>query len=221
MSEHPSDAQGEALMPTERAGEIGTEGGVEEALTAPQPLFPGDQRESEAPHDPVREVDRRNGNAARARKQAALQPGVVEDADGNVHRLKAVSLVIPEERRCRAMTVHGVRCRAGKMRGLEVCIFHSHQALSDDTLAQLANPEVTPRLTPRAALKAVVALRAEELAEAAVSGALEADGRQRTGAVLALVDAVDPLVQTEESFTLSREGAEEASWRQLRAIFST
>ena len=54
-----------------------------------------------------------------------------------------------------------------------------------------------------------------------MSGALEADGRQRTGAVLALVDAVDPLVQTEESFTLSREGAEEASWRQLRAIFST
>ena len=190
-----------------------------EAVGAPVTLLAGDPG-AELLTDPVREVDRRNGNAARARKQALKEPGVVEAEDGSIHRTKAVSLVIPEDRRCKAMTVRGVRCRAGKMRGLEVCIFHSHQALSDDTLAEIVNPEVKPRLTPRAALKAVVALRAEELAEAAVGGALSADGANRTRAVLSLVDATDPLVTEEATLTLSREGAEQATWRQLRAIFS-
>jgi hypothetical protein len=166
-----------------------------------------------------REVDVRNGNASRARRQAEAKPLVVEDADGNVHRTKAVSLVIPEEKRCVAMTVHGRRCRVGRMRGLEVCVFHSHLALTDEGLSSLADGK-TPRLSPRAALKAVVALRAEELAEGAVSGALQSDGANRTRAVLALVDATDPLVTEEAQITLSREGAETATWKQLRAVFA-
>jgi hypothetical protein len=147
---------------------------------------------------------------------------VVEDADGNVHRTKAVSLVIPEEKRCKAMTVRGQRCRVGRMRGLEVCVFHSHLALADQALASIAaDPdEVRPRLSPRKALKAVVALRAEELAEAAVGGALDSNGIGATRAVLALVDAVDPLEQQESTVTLSREGVGEMSLRQLRQALS-
>jgi len=231
-----SDAQGEALTRPERAAESlseavplapltdpsHSEGVVTQSEVVSQSLLVGDQR-VELLADPVREVDRRNGNAARARKQAAKQPVVVEDEDGNVHRTKAVSLVIPEEKRCRAMTVHGRRCRVGRMRGLEVCVFHSHLALTDEGLASLASDpdtEAKPRLSPRKALKAVVALRAEDLAEAAVAGALQAEGLSQTRAVLALVDSVDPLQQEEATLTLSREGAEQATWRQLRSIFS-
>ena len=105
------------------------------------------------------------------------------------------------------------------MRGMEVCVFHSHRALSDDTLALIAT-EAKPRLTPRKALKAVVALRAGELAEAAVGGALAAEGANRTRAILSLVDAVDPLVTEEGSITLSREGAATATWSQMRQIFN-
>jgi hypothetical protein len=185
-------------------------------------LFPQDPHEGEtlAP-DPVREVDRRNGNAARARKQAAKQSLVHTDAAGNVHREKATTLVIPEEKRCRAMTVRGARCRVGKMRGMEVCVFHVHTALTDEKLLTLADPEVKPRLSPRKALKAVVALRAEELAEAAVTGALSSEGGNRTAAVLKLIDSVDPVVITEETVSFSPEGAEKATWKQLSAAFGT
>jgi hypothetical protein len=185
-------------------------------------LLVRDPQGSETPSpDPVREVDRRNGNAARARKQAAKPPSVVEDAQGNVHRSKAVSLVIPEEKRCKAMTVRGTRCRVGKMRGMEVCVFHVHTALSDASLATLADPEVKPRLSPRKALQAVVALRAEELAEGAVSGALSAEAGNRTRAVLALIDSVDPVVLTEETVSFSPEGARNATWKQLSAAYGT
>jgi len=213
------DAQGEALTQAERATDLLTEGGLPVVSQPPLLLLAGGAEESEAPHDPVREVDRRNGNAARARKQALKEPGVVEDGEGNI-LLKAKSLVIPEEKRCQALTVHGRRCRSGKMRGMEVCVFHAHRALTDEALATLADPEVKPRLTPRKALQAVVALRAGELAEAAVGGALSADGISATRAVISLIDSVDPLVQSEETLTLSREGAETASYRQLRALFS-
>jgi hypothetical protein len=168
----------------------------------------------------LREVDKRNGNASRARRQHEAEPRVVEAPDGSIHRTKAVSLVIPEEKRCQALTVRGERCRAGKMRGMEVCIFHAHRALSDDALATLADPEAKPRLSPRKALKAVVALRAEDLAEAAVGGALDSNGIAATRAVLALVDAVDPLEQQEQQITLSREGVGEMSLKQLRQVFS-
>jgi hypothetical protein len=232
--EHLDDAQGEALTRPERASDpvsfavplatitalTHSEGVVDQSEVGTPVLLAADGAERSSATNPVREVDRRNGNAARARKQAAKQPEMIEDAEGNVHHAKAVSLAIPEEKRCRSLTVHGERCKAGKMRGMEVCVFHSHRALSDDTLAQIANPEVKPRLTPRAALKAVVALRAEELAVAAVGGALDSDGIAATRAVLALVDAVDPLVSEEATLTLSREGAEQATWKQLRSIFS-
>jgi hypothetical protein len=171
--------------------------------------------------DPVREADRRNGNGARARRQAAKaaeSPGVVEAADGSVHRLTSTTLVVPEEKRCTAMTVHGARCKVGRMRGLSVCVFHSHLALDDEALATLADGK-QPRLSPREALKAVVALRAEELAEAAVTGALGSDGLAQTKAVLALVDAVDPLVTTGTSVTLTREGVDTATYRQMSAVF--
>jgi hypothetical protein len=176
---------------------------------------------SQGSETPVREVDRRNGNKARALRQRERvdNPRVVEAADGSIHRTKAVSLVIPAEKRCTALTVHGVRCRAGKMRGLEVCVFHAHSALSDEALATIADPEASPRLTPRKALKAVVALRAKELAEGAVDGALQADGANRTRAVISLLDAVDPLLVEEQGFTLSPEGAERATYRQLAAVF--
>jgi hypothetical protein len=172
--------------------------------------------------EPVREIDREHRNGARARRQAARADAspVVEDADGNVHRTTATSLVIPEEKRCVATTVRGSRCKVGRMRGLQVCIFHSHLALADEQLGGLADGE-HPRLSPRAALKAVVALRADELAQAAVGGALAADGANRTRAVLSLVDATDPLVTEEATLTLSRDGAEQATWRQLQAVFGT
>jgi len=184
------------------------------------PLLLAPDHRAELLADPVREVDRRNGNAARARKQALKEPEMVEDSEGNVHHLKAKSLAIPEDKRCQALTVHGVRCKAGKMRGMEVCVFHSHRALSDDALATIIDPEAKPRLTPRKALKAVVALRAGELAEAAVGGALDSDGIQRTRAVLALIDAVDPLQTEEGQITLTSEGAATATWSQMRAIFN-
>jgi hypothetical protein len=168
--------------------------------------------------DGVREVDLANRNGARARKQAAQSAGVIEDADGNVHRLTATALVIPEEKRCVAMTVRGERCKAGRMRGLQVCTFHSHLALADETLREIVG-DGKPRLTPRKALQAVVALRAEELAQAAVGGALDAGGSRSTSAVLALVDAVDPLVSEQATLSFTAEGVERASYVQLRARY--
>ncbi len=224
MREYMDDAQGEALTRAEAEplATITDEVTPKEWDTSTPVLSTGEAQEDVVPHDPVREVDRRNGNAARARKQAAKPPSVVEDEDGNVHRLKAVSLVIPEEKRCVAMTVHGERCKVGRMRGLEVCVFHAHRALSDDSLADIAtDPDVVrPRLSPRKALKAVVALRAEELAMVAVGSALSESGGAATRAVLALVDAVDPLMTEAGSVTLSREGAETATWSQMRQIFN-
>ena len=170
--------------------------------------------------DPVRDVDRRNGNAARARRQAAAAPRVVEDEAGNVHRQTSTSLVIPDEKRCTAMTVAGARCKVGRMRGLAVCVFHSHLALTDETLGQIVDG-TKPRLSPRKALQAVVAMNAEALAEAAVANALDADGLAGTRAVLALVDAVDPLVTEGKTLTLTREGMATATYEQMAQVFGT
>ena len=181
------------------------------------PLLSAGDSQAELRANPVREVDQRNGNAARARKQAAKQPEMVEDEAGNVLR-RASALVVPEEKRCQAVTVRGERCRVGKIRGMEVCVFHAHRALSDEQLIPLVDPEAKPRLSPRKALQAVVALRAEELGAAAVDGALSAEGAGKTRAILSLVDAVDPLTAEESSITLSREGVEELSLKQLRSV---
>jgi len=169
--------------------------------------------------DGVRDVDRRNGNAARARRQAAASAGTVEGADGSVHRLTSTTLVIPEDKRCEALTVKGNRCRAGRMRGLTVCVFHSHRALTDEGLAEIVDERAKPRLTPRKALQAVVAMRSEELAEAAVANALDSQGLAGTRAVLALVDAVDPLVSEGRSLTLTREGMASATYEQMAQVF--
>jgi len=172
--------------------------------------------------DPVRDVDRRNGHAARARQQAARAeaPRVVEDEAGNVHRTTSTTLVIPEEKRCEATTVRGTRCRVGRMRGLRFCVFHGHLAATDEALVSAVADE-KPRLSPRRALQRVVEQRADALAEAAVGGALDADGLSATRAVLALVDAVDPLQAEGGSFTLTPEGVEAATYTQLRAVFGT
>ena len=140
------------------------------------------------------------------------------DEAGNVHRLTATTLVIPEEKRCVAMTVRGERCKAGRMKALQVCIFHSHLALDNATLGRIADGQA-PRLSPRKALQAVVNLRSEELATAAVAGALSSENQNATKAVLSLLDAVDPLVATEERVEFTPEGASTASWRTLSAAF--
>lgn len=172
--------------------------------------------------DPVREADRRNGHVARARQQAerALTSPVVEDEHGNVHRTTSTTLVIPEEKRCEATTVRGTRCRVGRMRGLRFCVFHGHLAATDEVLAAAVTDE-PPRLSPRRALQRVVEQRAGELAEAAVGAALDAEGLSGTRAVLALVDAVDPLQTEGGSLTLTPEGIEAATYTQLRAVFGT
>lgn len=167
--------------------------------------------------DPVRDVDRRNGNAARARRQAAKVPQTTVDEHGNVVLTAASPLLVPAEKRCTAMTLKGERCKVGRMQGLQVCIFHSHLALGDATLAQIVTEE-KPRLSPRRALEAVVQHRADELAQAAVSGALDSDGATRTKAVLALVDAVDPLRTEEATMTLTADGVQSMSMRQLLQV---
>jgi hypothetical protein len=54
----------------------------------------------------------------------------------------------------------------------------------------------------------------------AVGSALSESGGAATRAVLALVDAVDPLVTEQAGITLTSEGAESATWSQMRQIFS-
>jgi hypothetical protein len=172
--------------------------------------------------DPVRETDRRNGHAARAVKQAerAADPRVIEDEDGNVHRTTSTTLVIPEEKRCEATTVRGTRCRVGRMRGLRFCVFHGHLAATDEALVSAVADE-RPRLSPRRALQRVVEQRADQLAEAAVGAALDAEGLSGTRAVLALVDAVDPLVSEGATLTLTEEGVKNATYTQLHAVYGT
>ena len=106
------------------------------------------------------------------------------------------------------------------MRGLRFCVFHGHLAATDEALVSAVADE-KPRLSPRRALQRVVEQRADALAEAAVGGALDADGLSATRAVLALVDAVDPLQAEGGSFTLTPEGVEAATYTQLRAVFGT
>lgn len=159
-------------------------------------------------------------NRARDERQAAAEPGVIEAEDGSVHRLTATTLVIPEEKRCIATTVRGARCKAGRMSGYTVCVFHSHQALTSEGLQALADG-TKPHLTPRAALKNAVQLQAIPLADAAVRGALETDGPRATSAVLALVDAVDPLVSEEATLSMTEDGLRGASLKQLRQVFGS
>jgi len=144
--------------------------------------------------------EQRSDAVLRSERQAA-RSSTVEDDAGSVRKPRATTLLVPEDKRCEALTTRGLRCKAPKLRGLRVCMFHGHLAADDERLQALADPEgVSPPLSPRRALKAVAALRAGEMAVKAVDGALTASERDGGAALLRVVDAVDP--QREETATL-------------------
>ena len=140
-------------------------------------------------------IVRRSDSVSRSKRQAARPSRQVEDPRTKaVRKPRASTLVVPEEKRCEALTTLGARCKAPRLRGLKVCMFHGHLATDDERLATLADPKgQNPPLSPRRALKAVAALRAGELAVAAVAGALAKAPDDGGRALLALVDAVDPV----------------------------
>src|SRR5215510_11181769 len=116
-----------------------------------------------------------SSNGARRRRQEAQTSRTVEDHAGSVHDPRATTLRVPEEKRCEALTTRGARCKAPKLRGLRVCMFHGHLSTTDERLATLLDPRpegAAPRLSPRMALGAIAAQRAGEAAEAAVDGAI-------------------------------------------------
>src|SRR4030095_6880704 len=95
-------------------------------------------------------------NPQRRRRQAARPPRQVEDPHTEaVHKPRATTWVVPEEKRCEALTTRGARCKAPRLRGLRVCMFHGHLSGDDERLAALADPAgVSPPLSPRRALHA-------------------------------------------------------------------
>ena len=149
-------------------------------------------------------IVRRSDSVARSERQAARPSRQVEDPHTKaVHKPRATTLVVPEEKRCQALTTLGARCKAPRLRGLKVCMFHGHLAADDERLAALADPEGSaPPLSPRRALKAVAAIRAGEIAVSAVAGALERAPAGRGASLLRLVDAVDPVVETTTTIRL-------------------
>ena len=155
------------------------------------------------PKGPTRAAPKqRSDNAARSRRQAASSRTVVDGA-GSVRKPRATTLMVPEEKRCEALTTLGARCKAPRLRGLKVCMFHGHLANDDERLAALADPLAHPPLSPRKALKAVAAIRAGEIAVSAVAGALAKAPDDGGRALLALVEAVDPVEVTTTTMTLS------------------
>jgi len=188
----PSLPPSEPRHPDVEVDPVGVEGTPEtieeqaqEALAAPTGLKPAQEDQ----------------NPSRRRRQATQTSRTVEDDAGSVRKPRATTLLVPEEKRCEALTTRGARCKAPRLRGLRVCMFHGHLAADDERLQALADPEgVSPPLSPRRALKAVAALRAGEMAVKAVDGALTASERDGGAALLRVVDAVDP--QREETATL-------------------
>lgn len=155
-------------------------------------------------------------NGPRGRRQAAQTPRTVEDDTGSVRKPRATSLVVPEEKRCEALTARGARCKAPRLRGLRVCMFHGHLASDDERLVALADPEGSaPRLSPRKALKAVAEIRAGEMAVRAVDGALTASQRDGGAALLRVVDAVDPQREESARLTVSADEVGNLSFSEL------
>lgn len=149
-------------------------------------------------------IVRRSDSVARSERQAAQPSRQVEDPRTKaVRKPRATTLVVPEEKRCEALTTLGARCKAPRLRGLKVCMFHGHLANDDERLAALADPSASPPLSPRRALKAVAAIRAGEIAVSAVAGALAKAPDDGGRALLALVEAVDPVVETTTTMTLA------------------
>lgn len=172
-----------------------TEGDLEAALDALPETSPKVWKK--APED---------SNPSRRRAQGARPSSGQVLEDGSVLRKAAVPSMIPEGKRCEALTVRGSRCKAAKLRGLRVCMFHGHLAGDDERLAALADPSPeasSPTLKPRQALRAVAQLRAGEMAVAAVSGALSSANRDGGRAVLSILDAVDPLAEQSAELLLS------------------
>jgi len=156
-----------------------------------------------APKGPRKPPPRqRKDNADRSERQAARST-TVEDSRGSVRKPRSTTLLVPLEKRCEALTTRGARCKAPKLRGLKVCMFHGHLANDDERLAALADPEGSPPLSPRRALKAVAALRAGEIAVEAVAGALARAPSDGGASLIRLVDAVDPVVETTTTLRLS------------------
>lgn len=164
-----------------------------------------------------------DSNVARARRQASKPAGHQETTEGDVVEAVPRSLVIPEGKRCQALTARGTRCKAPKLRGLRVCMFHGHLATDDERLLALADPDplAKPRLSPRKALKAVAELRAGEMAVRAVEGALTASARDGGRAVLGILDAVDPLTEERRTLDLTPDGVATLSLSEIRSILST
>jgi hypothetical protein len=158
-----------------------------------------------------------DSNPSRARAQGARPSTGEVLEDGSVLRAATVPSSIPEGKRCEALTTLGVRCKAAKMRGLRVCMFHGHLAHDDERLAALADPlaQQEPVLKPRQALKQVAALRAGEMAVAAVDGALTAAKRDGGRSLLSVIDAVDPLQTSTETLSFTAEAIEQGSLKQL------
>jgi hypothetical protein len=125
--------------------------------------------------------------------------------------------VVPEEKRCEATTSRGLRCKAPKLRGLRVCMFHGHLAHDDERLLALADPSPSgkPRLSPRRATQAVAEMRAGEIAVAAVDGALKAASKDGGRSLLALVDAVDPMREESATLTITADEVGALSFGEL------
>lgn len=155
-------------------------------------------------------------NERRRRRQAVRGPRVVEDGAQSVRKPRATTLLVPAEKRCEALTTAGARCKAPKLRGLRVCMFHGHLAHDDERLAALADPNGSdPGLSPRRAMKAVAALRAGEIATTAVAGALRAAEKDGGAALLRVVDAVDPAREETASLRLTADEVGALSFADL------
>jgi len=157
----------------------------------------------------------RTDNANRSKRQAA-RSSAVEDSHGSVHKPRSTTLAVPEEKRCEALTTRGARCKAPKLRGLRVCMFHGHLAHDDERLLALADPEgVSPPLSPRRALSAVAALRAGELAVAAVDGAIQRAPSDGGASALRVVDSVDPLREETQTLRLEKGDVDGLTFGEL------
>jgi hypothetical protein len=221
MAEERGEREGQDDLRAEGLRLVRPEHAHEADLASPA-LTEGDLeaiQDALAPVPPVREwrPAPADSNASRARRQEARPSAGEVLEDGSVLRAAPVPSTISAEKRCEALTSLGVRCKAAKMRGLRVCMFHGHLAHDDERLAALADPlaEQGPVLKPRQALKQVAALRAGEMAVAAVDGALKSAPRDGGRSILSVIDAVDPLEHTTETLSFTAEAIEQGSLKQL------
>ena len=95
-------------------------------------------------------------------------------------------------------------------------MFHGHLAADDERLAALADPEgASPPLSPRRALQAVAALRAGELAVAAVDGAIQRAPSDGGASAIRVVDSVDPLREETQTVKLAKGDVDGLTFGEL------